>query len=123
MLKESLLVITAESTRDGLRDYDHLYRMCIDEAPVSQMFSLLDDLAADGCLINEGGAQSSAPHIEGGQVWIGSYLCGQGDTDLQLEITGRHILCIKMTRFHSNFNRKPAHLRNSPYSLLVQGFK
>jgi hypothetical protein len=79
--------IGEETTRDGARDYDHLYRTCIDEAPVAQMLDLLADLTEDGCLINEGGAQSSTPHIESGQVWIGHYLCGQGDTNLQIEIT------------------------------------
>ena len=79
--------IGEENTRDGLRDYDHFYRMCIDEAPVANMLDLLYDLSEDGCLIDEGSAASSTPHIESGQVWVGSYLCAQGDTDLQLEIT------------------------------------
>ena len=51
------------------------------------MLDMLNDMSADGCLIDENGAASSAPHLEGGQVWVGNYLCGQGDTDLQLEIT------------------------------------
>ena len=33
------------------------------------------------------GAESSVPHLESGQVWTGHYLCEQGDTNLQLEIT------------------------------------
>ena len=79
--------IGEELSRDGARDFDHFYRSCIDEADPGAMLDMLNDMSADGCLIDENGAASSAPHLEGGQVWVGNYLCAQGDTDLQLEIT------------------------------------
>ena len=62
-------------------------RTCIDEADPATLLSVLSALNTQGCMVDENLASTSAAHIEGGQVWVGSYLCSQGDTDLQLEIT------------------------------------
>ena len=68
-------------------------------------------------MINEGGAQSSAPHIEGGQVWIGSYLCGQGDTDLQLEITEVDADGTVAAVFDFDHNEDPANVCSGRYTV------
>ena len=79
--------ISEQNTREVARAYDHFYRTCIDEADPATLLSVLSALNTQGCMVDENLASTSAAHIEGGQVWVGSYLCSQGDTDLQLEIT------------------------------------
>jgi hypothetical protein len=85
---EDCAAVAAVKHKKQVANMDNFYRTCIDEVDPAQMLIVLSDMPQNGCRIDGTVARSTAGTgmMAGGQIWLGSYLCAQGSTGLQLEI-------------------------------------
>ena len=89
--EDCLSQIGAANTAYETRRTDQKYRKCIDEQDPSEVLAVLSDMKSEGCVVSTNDAVSIESEakfhgMHGGQVWAGHYLCGQGDTDLQVKV-------------------------------------
>ena len=73
---------------DYLNQANDFYRTCIDTTDQAELLIVLSDMPQNGCSIDTSTARSISDHgmMAGGQIWLGSYICTQGSTGLQLQI-------------------------------------
>ena len=67
---------------------DGFYRTCIEETDPAELLIVLSDMSQNGCTVDTTAARSITDDriMVGGQIWLGSYICSQGSTDLELHI-------------------------------------
>jgi hypothetical protein len=87
---EDCAAVAASSHAKVVDKMQQFHRTCIDETDAADLLIVLSDMPQNGCSIDTSGARSitdgGSMMMAGGEVWLGSYICSQGNTGLQLVI-------------------------------------
>ena len=85
---EDCAAVAATSHSKIVNKMQQFHRTCIDETDTAELLIVLSDMPQNGCSIDTSSARATADGgmMAGGQVWLGAYVCSQGNTDLQLVI-------------------------------------
>ncbi len=86
---EDCAAVAAISHSKVVDKMQQFHRTCVDESDTAELLIVLSDMPQNGCSIDTSGARATADGgtmMAGGQVWLGSYICAQGNTNLQLVI-------------------------------------